>query len=112
MPPPRTPKGIVLLAVVYFLIAGDFALIAGFFAVAPACLRALGFRSDLDASLRLSGLSFFAVAAAMAGAIGYGLWRLKPGVTRCNERDAAGEFSSENLSKNAGSAKRTLGRAA
>jgi hypothetical protein len=74
---PRMPKGIMLLAVVCFLMAGSFVLIGSLFAVAPATLQSYGFRPRPEGSVRLSGLVFFGGVGAVAGAVGYGLWRLK-----------------------------------
>src|SRR5262249_20736077 len=77
MPQPLVPKGIMLLASVCFLTAGSFLLIGGLFAVAPATLSPFGFRPNPETSVRLAGLGFFGGVGLLAGAVGYGLWRLK-----------------------------------
>jgi hypothetical protein len=77
MPRQRMPKGVVLLAIIYFLVAISLLLIGSLFAMAPVALQSFGFRPNPDASVRLSGLGFFAGTGAIAGAVGYGLWRLK-----------------------------------
>jgi predicted membrane protein DUF2127 len=78
MPRQRTPKGVVLLAIVCVLVAGSLLWTASLVAVAPpATLRSFGFRADPGVSLRLTGLCFFGGAGVFVGAAGYGLWRLK-----------------------------------
>ena len=74
---PRRPKGILLLAIVCFLMAGSFALIGILFAVTPTTLRPFGFRLNPDGSARLSGLFVFGATGVLIGSVGYGLWRLK-----------------------------------
>jgi hypothetical protein len=73
----RIPKGIILLALVYLLIAGSLVLVGGVFALSPATLRPFGFRPNPEASVRLAGLCFFGGTGVLAIAIGYGLWNLR-----------------------------------
>ena len=77
MPRSNMPNRVLLLAVVWFLIAGGLAVIAGLFAIAPAALQSWGFRPNPGTSVRLWGVGFFGGTAALAASAGSGLWRLK-----------------------------------